>query len=56
MLEKKHDIEYIIVETNGLADPSLLVQTFWLDEGVGSKVQLHQCVALIDAKSFPEKL
>lgn len=38
MLEKQHDIEYILVETNGLADSSNLVQTFWLDEGVGSKV------------------
>ena len=38
LLEKKSDIEYILVETNGLADSSELVQTFWLDEGVGSHV------------------
>ena len=38
LLEKQHDIEYILVEANGLADSSQLVQTFWLDEGVGSKV------------------
>ena len=37
LLEKTY-IEYILVETNGLADSSQLVQTFWLDEGVGSKV------------------
>ena len=38
LLEKKSDIEYILIETNGLADSSQLVQTFWLDEGVGSRV------------------
>ena len=38
LLEKKNDIEFILVETNGLADSSQLVQTFWLDEGVGSRV------------------
>ncbi len=52
LLEKKHDIEYILVETNGLADSSQLVQTFWLDEGVGSKVQLHQTITVIDAVHF----
>ena len=41
LLEKKSDIEYILVETNGLADTSELVETFWLDEGVGSHVQLY---------------
>ena len=52
LLEKRNDIKYIIVETNGLADASQLVQTFWLDEGVGSKVQLHQTIALIDSLNF----
>ena len=41
MLEKRPDIEFIIIETNGLADSSQLVQTFWLDDGMCSKVQLH---------------
>ena len=52
LLEKKKDIEYIVVETNGLADASQLVQTFWLDEGVGSKVQLHQTIAMVDSVNF----
>ena len=38
LLEKRSDIKYILIETNGLADASQLVQTFWLDEGLGSKV------------------
>jgi G3E family GTPase len=41
LLEKRSDIKYILVEANGLGDASALVQTFWLDEGLCSKVQLH---------------
>ena len=51
LLEKTY-IEFILVETNGLADSSQLVQTFWLDEGVGSKVQLHQTIAVVDSLNF----
>ena len=52
LLEKKSDIDYILVETNGLADSSQLVQTFWLDDQVGSRVQLHQTIALVDSLNF----
>ena len=52
----KPKLEFILVETNGLADPCQVVQTFWLDDGLQSKVQLHSCVSLIDAKQFPAKL
>ena len=52
----KPKLEYILVETNGLADPCQVVQTFWLDDELMSKVQLHSCVSLIDCKEFPKKL
>ena len=32
------------------------MQTFWLDDGLQSKVLLHSCVCLIDAKEFEIKL
>ena len=49
-------LEYILVETNGLADPCQVVQTFWLDDELCSKVALHSCVSLIDCREFPKKL
>ena len=52
----KPKLEYILVETNGLADPCQVVQTFWLDDELCSKVALHSCVSLIDAREFPKKL
>lgn len=53
---KKNDIDYILVETNGLSDPSTIIKTFWLDDGLGSHVKLHSCIILIDAKSFINKI
>jgi G3E family GTPase len=32
------------------------VQTFWLDDFLCSKVQLHSCVSLVDCKDFATKL
>ena len=52
----KPKLEFILIETNGLADPCQLVQTFWLDDYLCSKVQLHSCVVLIDCKEFAAKL
>ena len=57
LLEKTtRNIEYILVETNGLADPCQVVQSFWLDDNLCSKVQLHSCIALIDSLTFSQKL
>ena len=33
-----------------------MIQTFWLDDYLCSKVKFHCCVALIDCKHFTEKL
>ena len=41
LLEKKKNIDYILVETNGLSEPSALIKTFWLDDGLFSKVEYH---------------
>lgn len=46
----------MLVELNGLADPSQIIHTFWVDDGQGSLIELHQVVALVDAKSFAKKL
>lgn len=33
-----------------------LIRTFWVDDGLGSLVSLHQTIALVDCKSFTTKL
>lgn len=49
-------LDYIIIETNGLADPCQLIQTFWLDDYLMSKVQFHSCICLIDTSNFWKSL
>jgi G3E family GTPase len=61
MIEKNQQagrlkLDYIIIETNGLADPCQLVQTFWLDDYLMSKVSFHSCICLIDSSNFLQKL
>jgi G3E family GTPase len=55
LLEKK-PLDYVLVELNGLADPMALIRTFWVDDGLGSLVILHQTIALVDCKTFANKL
>jgi G3E family GTPase len=55
-LLSKKQLDYVLVEVNGLADPSQIIQTFWVDDGLGSMVTLHQTIALVDVKSFSKKI
>ena len=40
-LLSKRKLDYVLVEMNGLADPSAVIQTFWVDDGLGSLVVLY---------------
>ncbi|MEA3136794.1 MAG: hypothetical protein QOC71_1075 [Thermoplasmata archaeon] len=42
--------DHIIIETTGLADPSPVAQTFFVDEGVKAKARLDAVVTVVDAK------
>jgi G3E family GTPase len=55
-LLSKKSLDYVLVELNGLADPSAMIRTFWVDDGLGSLVSLHQTIALVDVKSFPKRM
>ena len=52
LLEKNKSIELILIETNGLADPGSVVQTFWLDEELDSNLTLHKTIAVADCSAF----
>ncbi|CDW78263.1 UNKNOWN [Stylonychia lemnae] len=56
LLEKKPELDYILVETSGLADPCQVIQTFWVDDGLNSKIELLQTVGVIDTFNFNKKL
>lgn len=39
-MKKKGRFDYILLETTGLADPGPIASIFWLDDGLGSEIQL----------------
>ena len=49
LLERKDQFDHILVETSGLADPSPVAATFFMDNEVAKKVALDGVVALVDA-------
>ena len=49
LLERKDQFDHILVETSGLADPSPVAATFFMDNEVAKKVVLDGVVTLVDA-------
>ncbi|MBL8014978.1 MAG: GTP-binding protein [Candidatus Doudnabacteria bacterium] len=45
------DVDYVIIETSGLAEPMPVAQTFALDD-LGGKVALDAIVAIVDAENY----
>src|SRR5579871_6654424 len=50
-LRKRRDkFDHVLVETTGMADPSPVAQTFFVDDDVGGSFALDGIVTLVDAK------
>lgn len=49
LLERKDQFDHILVETSGLADPTPVAATFFMDHDVARKVSLDGVVTLVDA-------
>lgn len=49
LLERKDQFDHILVETSGLADPTPVAATFFMDHEVARKVSLDGVVTLVDA-------
>lgn len=52
LMKRAEEFDGMIIETTGLADPAPVVQTFFVDEDVQSKVALDAVVTVVDAKHF----
>ncbi|CAD7972275.1 unnamed protein product [Amoebophrya sp. A25] len=48
--------DYIVVEAAGLADPTELLSTFWVDDGLDSKIFLDGVVAVVDTPRILQQL
>jgi G3E family GTPase len=50
LLERREKFDHILVETSGLADPSPVAATFFVDPELGRQVHLDAIVTLVDSK------
>ena len=50
LFEQEHGIDHVLIETTGLADPGPVLQSFFIDETMRSKLELDALVTVVDAK------
>lgn len=50
------EIDYIILETSGLADPGPIAKMFWLEEGLMSALSLDGIITVLDAEHINKTL
>lgn len=51
LLLRRPDIEHIIIEASGAADPAVLVEKLWVDEALESRVSLDAVLCVIDCST-----
>ncbi len=56
LMKRRGKFDGIIIETTGLADPSPVAQTFFMDEGVKKNTKLDAIVTVVDAKHLFARL
>jgi G3E family GTPase len=56
LITKKSDLDYIIIEASGMANPGPIASVFWLDDALESRLQLDGIVTLVDAYHILQQL
>jgi G3E family GTPase len=56
LMKRKDKFDYILIETTGLADPSPVAQTFFVDNEMQAHAKLDGIVTLVDAKHIWDHL
>jgi G3E family GTPase len=56
LMSRSDRIDYILVETSGLADPMPVAQAFFVDDAILEEVALDAIVTLIDSKHIEQHL
>lgn len=46
----KDKIDYILLETTGIADPAPIAKMFWLDEGLASNIYIDGVITVVDSE------
>ncbi|MBM3487785.1 MAG: GTP-binding protein [Alphaproteobacteria bacterium] len=56
LMKRKGQLDGILIETTGLADPAPVAQTFFVDDDVRQKTRLDSIVTVVDAKHLDLRL
>jgi G3E family GTPase len=56
LLNKKKEIDYIIIECSGMANPGPIASIFWLDDALESRIRLDGIVTCVDARNLEMQL
>ncbi|HVR86960.1 MAG TPA: GTP-binding protein, partial [Planctomycetota bacterium] len=56
LLRRPDRFDAILIETTGVADPSPVIQSFFVDEDLKSKVRLDAVITLVDARHIWQHL
>ena len=56
LVAKKKDIDYILIEASGMADPGPIASVFWLDDALESRLRLDGIVTVVDAANILQQL
>jgi G3E family GTPase len=51
LLKRRPDIEHVIIEASGAADPAALVQKLWMDEALECRVFLDSVTGVVDCST-----
>lgn len=49
LLKRRQDIDHIVIETSGMANPGPIVQKLWVDDALDCRAQLDGVVCMVDA-------
>ena len=56
LIEKRKNLDYILIEASGMANPGPNASLFWLDEALESRLRLDGVVTLVDAYNVQHQL
>lgn len=56
LVTKRSDLQYILLESTGLADPGPLASSLWMDEALEGSIYLDGIITVIDAKYYLKNL
>lgn len=56
LLDRRRDLDYILIEASGMANPGPIASVFWLDGALESRLKLDGIVTVVDGVNILEQL